>query len=126
MAFGAHPDDIEFGCGGVIVRETKRAGRRTSSFAARGEAGTNGSPAERTLEAEKAAALLGRTVEFIELDGDAHLEVRAAHAIKLAAIVRRYDRALCWRRASWKTSIQTTAGLDNWCATLHGWRRMAA
>jgi LmbE family N-acetylglucosaminyl deacetylase len=28
-------------------------------------------------------------MEFIELDGDAHLEVRAAHAIKLAGILRR-------------------------------------
>ena len=28
-------------------------------------------------------------LEFIELDGDAHLEVRAAHAIKLAGIIRR-------------------------------------
>src|SRR5207248_2033412 len=51
--------------------------------------GTNGSPAERTLEAEKAAAILGATVEFIELDGDAHLEIRAQHAIKLAGILRR-------------------------------------
>ena len=40
-------------------------------------------------EAKKSAALLGATVEFIELDGDAHLEVRAAHAIKLAGIIRR-------------------------------------
>ena len=38
---------------------------------------------------EEAAALLGATIEFIELDGDAHLEVRAAHAIKLAGIIRR-------------------------------------
>src|ERR1017187_5691224 len=28
-------------------------------------------------------------VEFIKLDGDAHLEVRAAHALKLASILRR-------------------------------------
>jgi LmbE family N-acetylglucosaminyl deacetylase len=32
---------------------------------------------------------LGATIEFIELDGDAHLEVRAAHTIKLAGIIRR-------------------------------------
>ena len=50
---------------------------------------THGTPAQRTVEAEKAAAILGATLEFIELDGDAHLEVRVAHAIKLAAILRR-------------------------------------
>ena len=89
LAFGAHPDDIEFGCGGVIAKET-RAGR-TAHFVicSRGEAGTHGTPAQRVAEAKKSAALLGATVEFIELDGDAHLEVRAAHAIKLAGILRR-------------------------------------
>ena len=38
---------------------------------------------------KKAAAILGATLEFIELDGDAHLEVRVAHVIKLAGILRR-------------------------------------
>jgi LmbE family N-acetylglucosaminyl deacetylase len=32
---------------------------------------------------------LGATLEFVELDGDAHLEIRAAHAIKLAGVIRR-------------------------------------
>jgi LmbE family N-acetylglucosaminyl deacetylase len=32
--------------------------------------------------------LLGATVEFIELDGDAHLEIKTTHAIKIAAIIR--------------------------------------
>ena len=89
LAFGAHPDDIEFGCGGVIVRETQSGRPAHLVVCSRGEAGTHGTPAQRTLEAEKAAALLGATLEFIELDGDAHLEVRAAHAIKLAGIIRR-------------------------------------
>ena len=89
LAFGAHPDDIEFGCGGVIARET-RAGRPARFvICSRGESATHGTPQERIAEAEKSAALLGATIEFIELDGDAHLEVRAVHAIKLAAIVRR-------------------------------------
>ena len=65
LAFGAHPDDIEFGCGGVIARET-RAGRRVHLvICSHGEAGSNGTPAERKVEAERAAALLGATVEFI-------------------------------------------------------------
>ncbi len=89
LAFGAHPDDIEFGCGGVIARET-RAGRAAHFvICSRGEAATHGTPAQRGREARRAAALLGATVEFIELDGDAHLEIRAAHAIKLAAVIRR-------------------------------------
>jgi len=89
LAFGAHPDDIEFGCGGVIANET-RAGRAAHFvICSRGEAGTHGTPKQRTMEAKKSAALLGATVEFIELDGDAHLEVRVAHVIKLAGILRR-------------------------------------
>jgi LmbE family N-acetylglucosaminyl deacetylase len=88
LAFGAHPDDIEFGCGGAIARETL-AGRKVHFVVcSRGEAGTHGTPKQRTAEAKKAAARLGATVEFLELDGDAHLEMRAAHAIKLAQIIR--------------------------------------
>ncbi len=89
LAFGAHPDDIEFGCGGVIAGET-RAGRKAHFvICSRGETGTYGTPRQRTSEAKRSAALLGATIEFIELDGDAHLEIRAAHAIKLAGMVRR-------------------------------------
>jgi N-acetylglucosamine malate deacetylase 1 len=89
LAFGAHPDDIEFGCGGVVARET-RAGRKAHFVVcSRGESGTYGTPQKRTAEAKKSAALLGATIEFIKLDGDAHLEHRAAHAIDLAGILRR-------------------------------------
>jgi LmbE family N-acetylglucosaminyl deacetylase len=89
LAFGAHPDDIEFGCGGVIARET-RAGRAAHFVVcSRGEASTHGTPAQRTAEAEKSARILGATIEFIELDGDAHLEIRLRHSIKLAEIIRR-------------------------------------
>jgi LmbE family N-acetylglucosaminyl deacetylase len=89
LVFGAHPDDIEFGCGGVIARET-RAGRKAHFVVcSQGESGTHGTPKQRIAEAKKSATLLGATIEFIKLDGDAHLEVRAAHAIKLAGILRR-------------------------------------
>ena len=89
LAFGAHPDDIEFGCGGVIAREAA-AGRAVHFvLCSRGEAGTHGTPAGRTAEAKAAARILGATVEFLTLDGDAQLELKAAHALKLAAIIRR-------------------------------------
>ena len=90
LAFGAHPDDLEFGVGGVIALETA-AGRPVHCIVcSRGEAGTHGTPAERTAEAERAAAIIGATIEFVELDGDARLEIRHAHAITLARLIRRH------------------------------------
>lgn len=88
LAFGAHPDDIEFGAGGIVARETHAGRPAHFAVCSRGEAGTNGTPAERTKEAEKAAKALGATLEFLELDGDSHLELRNAHALKLAAVIR--------------------------------------
>ena len=89
LAFGAHPDDIEFGAGGILARET-RAGRPVHLVVcSRGEAGTHGTPAQRTREAKAAAKILGATIEFLTLDGDAQLELKAAHARKFAAIIRR-------------------------------------
>jgi LmbE family N-acetylglucosaminyl deacetylase len=89
LAFGAHPDDIEFGCGGVIARETQSGRPAHFVICSRGESGTNGTPTERTAEAQNSAALLGATCEFIDLGGDAHLTHSIAHVLKLATIIRR-------------------------------------
>jgi LmbE family N-acetylglucosaminyl deacetylase len=89
LAFGAHPDDIEFGCGGVIAGETRMERPVHFVVCSRGEAASHGTPRQRMVEARKAAAILGATIEFIRLDSDAQFEVRAAHAVKLAAIIRR-------------------------------------
>jgi len=88
LAFGAHPDDIEFGCGGIIAREAQLGRPIHFVICSQGEAGTYGTPKQRIAESKKAAKILGATIEFIKLDGDAHLEIRAAHALKLAQILR--------------------------------------
>jgi LmbE family N-acetylglucosaminyl deacetylase len=89
LAFGAHPDDVEFGCGGVIAVETSAGRAAHLVICSKGEAASHGTPHQRVEESQRAAALLGATVEFIELDGDAHLEYRASHAITLAGVIRR-------------------------------------
>jgi LmbE family N-acetylglucosaminyl deacetylase len=81
LAFGAHPDDIEFGCGGVVALETQSGRPAHLVVCSHGESATPGSPAEGALE-------------FVELDGDAHLEVKAAHAIRLAALLRQRRPAI--------------------------------
>ncbi len=89
LAFGAHPDDLEFACGAVVAQETRAGHTAHFVVCSRGEAGSYGNPKLRTAEAKKAAALLGATIEFLELDGDAHLEMRVAHAVKIARLIRR-------------------------------------
>jgi LmbE family N-acetylglucosaminyl deacetylase len=89
LAFGAHPDDLEFACGAVVAKEVLLGRPVHFVICSRGEAGSHGTPKQRVAEAKKSAKLLGASLEFIELDGDAHLEIKLAHAIKLARIVRR-------------------------------------
>lgn len=68
LAFGAHPDDVEIGCGGTLAR-LAAAGRRVGIIhLTRGEAGTRGSPELRREEAEAAARALGAEVwEMLDL-----------------------------------------------------------
>jgi N-acetylglucosamine malate deacetylase 1 len=88
LAFGAHPDDIEFGCGGVVARETQAGSQAHLVVCSRGESATSGTPAQRAKEAKRGARLLGASIEFIDLGGDAHLEVRVAHVLRLASLIR--------------------------------------
>jgi N-acetylglucosamine malate deacetylase 1 len=89
LAFGCHPDDVEFGCGGVVALES-RAGRPAHVVVcSRGESASHGTPEERLEECRAGARALGATLELIELDGDARLEEKAAHAIRLAGVIRR-------------------------------------
>lgn len=89
VAFGAHPDDIEFACGGIVAREALLGRRVHLVVCSRGESASHGSPEVRRREAGKAARALGATIEYLKLDGDAALEEKVAHAVKLAMVIRR-------------------------------------
>jgi N-acetylglucosamine malate deacetylase 1 len=88
-AFGAHPDDIEFGCGGILAAAAFAGRTAHMIVCSRGESASHGTPAQRAAESQRAARCLAASLEFVELDGDAHLQARPQHAIKLAAILRR-------------------------------------
>ncbi len=89
LVFGAHPDDIEFGCGGVVAAETAAGRNAHCVVCSKGESGTRGTPAIRTREAKAAARILGASIEFANLGGDAHFEVQTRHVLTLATIIRR-------------------------------------
>jgi LmbE family N-acetylglucosaminyl deacetylase len=57
LAVGAHPDDIELGCGGTI-RAASCAGKRVIAvFLTKGE--KSGNPTTRSMESKEALAILG-------------------------------------------------------------------
>jgi N-acetylglucosamine malate deacetylase 1 len=90
LVFGAHPDDIEFGCGAVVAQETSRGAVVHFVVCSRGEAGTNGTPQDREREARQAAEILGASIEFLDLGGDAHLESTTSNVLKVASVIRRH------------------------------------
>ena len=89
LAFGAHPDDIEFGCGAILAAEAARSHLAHFVIGSRGESGTHGTTAERIDEAKRAAQVLDATIEFVELGGDARISTTLERVLSLAAIIRR-------------------------------------
>jgi bacillithiol biosynthesis deacetylase BshB1 len=89
LAIGAHPDDVELGCGATLAK-LARAGRRVGILhLSCGEAGSRGTPAERRREAERAAEILGAArLEFLDL-GDGGLRTGAAEEDALIEVLRR-------------------------------------
>ncbi len=90
LAVGAHPDDAEFGCGGILAKEAARGSEVLMLILSRGEAGSSGTPEERAREAEAAAAILGARLRLLELEGDARLEYRPSNALAIARLVREW------------------------------------
>lgn len=90
LAFGAHPDDVEFGAGAILAREARAGTALTFVLCSRGEAASHGTPADREAEARRAAHLIGAAVEFLDLGGDAHLASTPETAIQLARVIRRH------------------------------------
>ena len=57
LAIGAHPDDIELGCGGTIAAASTAGKKVIAVFLTRGE--KSGAPEVRSEESRKALAILG-------------------------------------------------------------------
>ncbi len=59
LAFGAHPDDVEFACGGLLLKAKKLKLKTGIVDLTLGELGDNGTVEERLKEAKEAANFLG-------------------------------------------------------------------
>ncbi|HEX4952613.1 MAG TPA: bacillithiol biosynthesis deacetylase BshB1 [Thermoanaerobaculia bacterium] len=89
LAIGAHPDDVELGCGGTLALLAGRGRRVGILHLTRGEAGTRGTVAERRREAEAAAEALGAVaLEMLDC-GDGALRHGPEEEDALIAVLRR-------------------------------------
>lgn len=90
LFFGAHPDDVELGCGGTIAKLVKSGASVGIIDLTHGEMGTRGTPAARRREARNAARILGaRFREQLDL-GDGALRTGREEELQVVSIIRRH------------------------------------
>ena len=97
LAIGAHPDDVELGCGATIAKEVADGKLVGILDLTQGELGTRGTPKIRAMEAEAAAGILGVMVrENLGLP-DGFLENTKEYQLKIVEVIRKYqpDVVLC-------------------------------
>lgn len=89
LAIGAHPDDVEMGCGGTLALLVEEGYRVGILHLTSGERGTRGTVEERRREAREAGEILGAsTVEFLDC-GDGALRHGEAEEDALIEVFRR-------------------------------------
>jgi bacillithiol biosynthesis deacetylase BshB1 len=90
LAIGAHPDDIELSCAGLLLVE-KKNGKKTGIIdLTQGELGTRGTAETRLDEANAAAKILGVEVrENLQL-ADGFFQNDREHQLKVIAALRKF------------------------------------
>nr|WP_315169914.1 bacillithiol biosynthesis deacetylase BshB1 [uncultured Flavobacterium sp.] len=91
LAFGAHPDDVELGCAGTILKEVALGKKVGIVDLTRGELGTRGSAEIRDKEAEAAAAILGVSVRENLAFRDGFFVNDEAHQLEIIKMIRKYQ-----------------------------------
>jgi len=97
LAIGAHPDDVELGCGATIAKEIALGKKIGILDLTRGELGTRGSAEIRAKEAKKAANILGVEIRENLAFADGFFVNDKEHQLKVIKMIRKYqpDIVLC-------------------------------
>ncbi|GAO44290.1 bacillithiol biosynthesis deacetylase BshB1 [Flavihumibacter petaseus] len=91
LAIGVHPDDVELGCSGTIIKEIKRGKKAGILDLTQGELGTRGTVETRYTEAATAAAIMGVTVRENLKMRDGFFANDEAHQLLLIRAIRKYQ-----------------------------------
>lgn len=91
LAFGAHPDDVELGCGATLAKEISLGKKVGIIDLTRGELGTRGSAELRDIEAKKAAGILGVSVRENLAFADGFFINDKEHQLSIIKMIRKYQ-----------------------------------
>lgn len=90
LAFGAHPDDVELGCGGTIARMVSEGKTCVIIDLTKGELGTRGTEETRKAEAADSAKILGVSARENLGMKDGFLENSEEYQMRIVKMVRKY------------------------------------
>src|SRR5689334_7136078 len=91
LAIGAHPDDVELGCAGTLMKHIDLGYKVGIIDLSKGELGTKGDVKTRKKEAEAASKLIGLTVREISGFSDGFFVNDKQHQLELIKIIRKYQ-----------------------------------
>ena len=91
LAIGAHPDDVELGCGATIAKEIAQGKKVGILDLTRGELGTRGSAEIRDVESNNAAKILGVSVRENLAFSDGFFINNKEHQLEIIKIIRKYQ-----------------------------------
>ena len=90
LAIGAHPDDVELGCGATLAKEISKGKKVGIIDLTRGELGTRGTAETRDTEAEASAKILGVELRTNMEFADGFFVNDKQHQIELIKMIRKY------------------------------------
>ena len=90
LVFGAHPDDVELGCAGTIIKEVQRGKKVGIIDLTRGELGTRGTAEIRNQETKKATKIIGASIRENMNFKDGFFKDDEEHKLALIKKIRKY------------------------------------
>jgi len=90
LAIGAHPDDVELGCGATVAKSIAQGKKVGILDLTRGELGTRGSAEIRDNESAEAAKILGVSIRKNLAFADGFFINDKKHQIEIIKIIRKY------------------------------------
>ncbi len=90
LVFGAHPDDVELGCSGTVIKLVEHGKKVAIIDLTRGELGTRGTAESRKKECENATKILGVAVRENMNFEDGFFKDDEKHKLALIKKIREY------------------------------------